>query len=140
RCASFSMRHGGRRRLVDRLVAVRWIYLQEAADADRTTVVEAHELGWFYSVRVPGSGRVVLFFTDGDLEIVRRLGRASEFEMLVLQTKLVANILHRTKAARHGQRQVVSATSSCLESATGEGWIAVGDAAASLDPLSSLGI
>ena len=39
----------------------------DKTDLDQTTLVEAVENGWWYTCRLAPEGRVVIFFTDGDL-------------------------------------------------------------------------
>ena len=38
-----------------------------AIDSDLSTTIESESLGWWYSSRIPGQRRVVVFFTDRDL-------------------------------------------------------------------------
>jgi flavin-dependent dehydrogenase len=140
RSSSFAVRRGAIRRSLDRLVAFRARYAQSECGLDRTTLVEAYDVGWFYSSPLTSLERVVLFFTDGDLPVARRLRSDSEFDAIVDRTSLISDALKRGSAVRSGTVGVVPATTTFLTATMGDGWIAAGDAAATLDPLSSLGV
>ncbi len=89
------------------------------------TLVEAVEDGWWYSARLPDKRTVVAFMTDSD---VMRVARDRWQERIPPHSRLV-----------HGP-VICPAHSQILDPPIGEGWIACGEAAASFDPLSSMGI
>lgn len=130
-------RHRGARRIaVDRLVAVVATYERSGTDDDATTTVEAVEAGWWYTCPIPHRRRVVAFLTDGDL-LAAGLRTSFGFDIAAQSTTHVAALL---PAARPVDPVVVAADTAHLEPPCGDGWLAVGDAAASFDPLSSQGI
>jgi flavin-dependent dehydrogenase len=75
------------------------------------TLIEAHETGWQYTAPLPQNRAVIAWMTDPDLRPLTA-ERATTF----------------------------SARSQHLTPCAGPGWLAVGDAAAAFDPLSSQGI
>ena len=72
--------------------------------------VEAHDVGWSYSIIGPG-------------------GREESWR-----------VYPAGQRERGGFLQRVDASSVCLSSAAGQGWVAVGDAASSFDPITSQGL
>jgi flavin-dependent dehydrogenase len=127
---------GVKRQRFDRQVAlVGWLAADRAsdadADADATLTVETTPSGWWYGCRLPGGRRVAGFVTasrpdarvwEAELRATRHLGP------LVAGYRVV------------GTPVVRAADSSLLERCYGPGWIAIGDAAASYDPLASRGL
>lgn len=100
------------------------------------TLIESEERGWWY-MSVLADRRVILnFYSDADLP---------SFE----NTKMEDNV-HRTKAisaylSDYGYRlgsspKRITTNSSWITPAIGAGWVAVGDASAAFDPLSSHGM
>lgn len=137
--ARFARSAGRRPSILDRLVGVaRVIRLSQEAPQDAVTLVEAVENGWWYSVKLPGNSIAVSFMSDSD--IVRK---ERSYVDQVWQ-----DALSRTEHTRsrvdggicETPLQIYLAHSAFLEDPVGDGWLAVGDAAASYDPLSSSGI
>jgi flavin-dependent dehydrogenase len=138
---------GARRRRDDSLLAfVARLRPAEGApvDCDARTLIEAAPDGWWYSARLPRGERLVAFHTDPDLVdpvalrsgdgFLERLHAAPHLKALLTAHK------YRLTARPWG----VDAGSARLEpvamGAAPERWLAVGDAAISLDPLSSQGL
>lgn len=139
RLSIIARRHGVARHALDRAVAViATAELAPGATAETVTLVEACEYGWWYSAPVPQARMIVGVISDPDLARARRLAAAEEFTRAARdQPHTAARI-----AAAHsiGLPQLVAAYSSQLSSVVGDAWLAVGDAAASHDPLSSSGV
>lgn len=132
RAAAVARHLGAPARRVDRLTAVgTWV---ESDDPDRTLTVEARPEGWWYTCRVPGSRRVVVFL--GDNEDVAGLGAARPSGWL----RLLGETTHMPRVGACKELTVVSADSRALHAPGGPGWWAVGDARMSWDPLSSRGL
>jgi flavin-dependent dehydrogenase len=134
-------RRGAVRLDEDRQIAA--VALMEPAGApaeDRTTLVEAVEGGWWASAILPDGRLAATFFTDVDLHDRDVLARPSAWPALLAgadhtRARLRDFIIPGGQSAR-----VVPAGSARLNSFSGDGWLAVGDAAMSLDPLSSHGL
>ena len=107
---------------------------------DSTTLIEATPDGWWYSALLPDSRLVVVYFTDADLSVARGVRKRSGWQAALLLT-----VYTRDRVAQHGGVSesapvVASAGTTLSADVTGDRWLAVGDAAASYDPLSSCGI
>ena len=105
------------------------------------TMLEAAPHGWWYAAPLPGAGgvrrRMVACFTDAPTAAALALGTADGWTETVAATRHVRGLLQR---AQPGPVRVVTAASQCLSPCAGPGWVAVGDAALAVDPLSSGGI
>jgi flavin-dependent dehydrogenase len=104
---------------------------QAAADADATLTVETTDDGWWYSCRLPGRRRVA------GLIGTRRVP-AECWEARLRATRHLAPLVAGYRLV--GAPVVRAAGSSLLARCFGPGWIAIGDAAASHDPLASRGL
>jgi flavin-dependent dehydrogenase len=135
RRASVARALGARRVRCDRLVGLVGTCSARAGDLDARTLVEAVPEGWWYTALVPGERRVVAFMTDADLVPVGPRTPAG-FRALLARTEHVAPLVGEAAI----EPQTEAAHGSRLEPATGDGWLAVGDAALAFDPLSSQGI
>lgn len=134
RLAHVARRLGAKRVRYDRLVGVSALLRSPTPDMDTYTLVEAVPEGWWYSALLADGRLAVAFMTDGDL----------------LDRNAWRSLLKRTEATRarvedHGYTLdenpiVLPAETSRLDVIAGEGWLALGDAAAAYDPLSSHGI
>jgi flavin-dependent dehydrogenase len=136
RAAPLARALGQRRRRAGRLVC-RWL-AGPAADAPSTTVIEAEPDGWWYTAALPGGRRVLAFHTDADLPSAGAgrealLGRASA-------NPVVGPLLRQVGFDPAGAAQACAAHTSWIDAAAGPGWLAVGDAALTCDPLSSQGL
>ncbi|HYP54012.1 MAG TPA: tryptophan 7-halogenase [Pyrinomonadaceae bacterium] len=138
---------GARRIRYDRLVGVAAYFPADdaedapasPADEDSFTLVEAVASGWWYSARLPGGKLIAVYMTDADLLDRDAARRAGGWLALLNVAKHTAR-----RAAETGTRpttpRVMPAHAGRLTSVAGEGWLAVGDAAVTHDPLASHGI
>jgi len=140
---SVARRCGGQPVRLDRLVAVQALLTRQesaiAADQDTRTLVEAARDGWWYTSRAPTGGRVVAFLTDADLAGPAAIRSLAGFRQHLARTEHVRQVIDCGYALRQRPRGG-DASSTRLDRVGGAGWIAVGDAALSFDPLSSQGI
>lgn len=141
RAALLARRSRMRPRTLDRLVGV-IATLGPVAPAmrDTTTLVEAAETGWWYSAPLPNRRMVVAWFSDPDLLARAEAWRPDGWERLLATSGATAERITQAGAPRPQAIQVAAAGSSLWPRVTGDGWFAVGDAAATFDPLSSHGI
>jgi len=141
RSASFARQRGVRRRAIDRMVAMVG-YVARRADAEvepAASLVEAVGDGWWYSAPLPQDRLVTVFMTDADLA----RGAASLTEAWLARlaaARHTAGRALRYGAGLAGPPCIVPAVSGRLERFGDADWLALGDAAASQDPLSSEGI
>jgi flavin-dependent dehydrogenase len=151
RPARIARRLGARRLRYDRLVGVAALLTSPTPAADTYTLVEATPEGWWYTAVLSDGRMAAVFFTDGDLLPRSLRGAGSDPELW--WRMLEATAVTRERVDGHGYRgdgtalRVVPAESSRLDTIAGgvgegwgEGWLALGDAAAAYDPLSSHGI
>ncbi len=103
--------------------------------------IEAVEDGWWYFGALPDDKAVAVMITDADLIRSERRARPRWSTWWTTQAARVPR-LRPLLAAAPGPSEYAacSADSSCLERSAGDGWVAVGDASAAYDPLSSQGI
>jgi flavin-dependent dehydrogenase len=120
----------------DRLIGVAWFGV--CTSDEPHALIESVDEGWFYSAAMPGGRVAVVYMTDSDLY---RRGCARYQDYWFRQ--LDKTTMTRSRFAPRGGRaalRVQSAASILCRTPTGEGWLAVGDAAMSVDPLSGLGV
>ena len=141
RTASLARGFGAKRMAQDRLLAF-WTLLDSTQneDSDGRTLVEATPDGWWYSVLLPSGKRLAAFLTDADLA-----DRPALLSMEKFREKLNETIHLRQLCLEHGyvvsqKPRGADASSARLNPFVRPGWLAVGDAAISFDPLSSQGI
>jgi len=120
---------GARRVIDDPLVALVAFYESADADRDSYTLVEAVENGWWYSATLPSNRLAAMFITDPP-------ARTSTFDPPPHTRARIELSGHRLTAPP----RVVDAGSARLDHFAGAAWLAIGDAAVSLDPLSSHGL
>ncbi len=128
---------GARRRRDAPLVAlVAWL-APRPGDRDTRTLVEAAPDGWWYMALLPDGSRVVAYHVDAEeaAGIVRTEGAWAE---RLARTARVRR--HLDAAAAEATPRTTDASGARLDRFHGDGWLAVGDAALSFDPLSSQGL
>ena len=100
-------------------------------------LVEAVENGWWYSTVLQDDTLVAMFMTDGNL-LNKPVSLEENFQAFIDLSKRTKGILNNYR--RVGKARAVSAISQIQSKLVGERYLAVGDAAWSVDPLSSQGI
>ncbi|MER8408162.1 FAD-dependent monooxygenase [Mesorhizobium sp. M1307] len=127
----------GRRVGTDSLVAILQYGRQDDV-ADQRMLVEASAHGWWYAVPLPDNKAVIAFLTDADL-----LKKSAGSQRVFVEDELARTSLLREFSAQLISRDYVCgypANSSIRECINGSTWVAIGDAAATYDPLSGQGI
>ena len=125
-----------RRRLSEQCAAVAWLRHPEH-DLDNTTRVKAVQNGWWYTARLPQMLRVLAFH-----------GLPADVAQMMKQPERFAEQCNATDLLSYGVQtsgfvrplKALDASVQVGESAAGPGWLAVGDAVLSFDPLSSQGV
>jgi flavin-dependent dehydrogenase len=136
--ASFARRHGGARSVVADRLAGFCRFVRPAQAMDPRTRVEAWEHGWWYTAALPDGLRIAACMTDTDIARRLRLDEEGGWRDALAAAPGTAALLR--DAVPHGEPVVRAARSRRLLPAAGEGWIAVGDAVSTFDPLSSQGV
>lgn len=101
--------------------------------------IETTELGWWYTACLPSNKVITTFFTDADIISKNKLQRIENWSKHLQSTQHIKKLLsncHSTRAdtwVRHAHTQICDTTDI-------DRFLAIGDAAVSFDPLSSMGI
>jgi flavin-dependent dehydrogenase len=129
----------GRHRLDD-ITAVCAFVTAPGHRLQSTTFVEAVQDGWWYAAPLGGDRVVVNLMTDIGLRPKAGEGKSDMLLRRLKQTLYLHEWLGN--AAGIGFEQVFAkpAGTACADRISGDGWLAVGDAACTYDPLSSYGI
>jgi len=140
RSAAVARRFGARRRNADRLVGLcAWLRRGEAHSVEPSRLlVEAVPNGWWYTTALPGGRLVAVLLTDRDLAPPGRHACFAFWRRALADTRHVRGAIGRD--AVPVAFDVRSANSCVLDEPGGAGWLAVGDAALAVDPLSSMGV
>lgn len=141
RRAAIARRHGAARRHDDRLVAFHARFRSAAGgDADARTMIESAPGGWWYTALLPSGERVAAWLTDADLADRAALLSPEGFAARLRESPHIGALLARCGYELQGRPCGTGAGSARLDRFAGDGWLAVGDAAISFDPLSSQGM
>jgi flavin-dependent dehydrogenase len=138
--SAFARRVGAEPGFLDRLMFLCGLFdASDSLSLLQLTMLEAAESGWWYAAPIPKRKLAVAFATDP--EIVRRdtLSREDRWFASLLRTRHIAPRLEGCRLLR-GNFNIRVAPSFLLDRVAGPGWLAVGDAAAAYDPISSQGI
>ena len=131
----------GRRRIsYDAMVGVVGVLKPETSrtSVDPILQLEAAEEGWWYSAPVPDGSLVITYITDRDYLSGSGL-RHTNFWLSKLEC--TSHTVARSRGFHtEGDVHVRSANTYRLERPAGDGWLAVGDAASTYDPLSAEGV
>jgi len=124
----------------DSLMAVgTFLSFDTEPNSKREQILEATELGWWYTAQLPNNKMVITLFTDADIISENKLHQANDWNYLLSSTKKVkylangATALSKKPWVRNAQTQITDPTSI-------DHFMAIGDAASSFDPISSMGI
>lgn len=125
----------------DRMVGIYRFYniaYSNKMDLGTGTCVETDPYGWWYSTTLPNKKLVIGYMTDADIANEMQIRRAHIFDKHLFKTNYTRS---RTENSTNLiEPQIVAAHTQLLSSPIGNSWLAVGDAASSYDPISSLGI
>ncbi len=102
------------------------------------TMIESIEDGWWYAASLPDAGTVAVLMTDADLYAEGSRASAHYWQDQLDTTTYTKSFVESSIPVT-GFR-IVAANSSRLDCNANKNWLAVGDAAAAFDPLSSQGV
>lgn len=129
-------RLGAKRQRIDSLTAVAAI-LPAKGSLGNLSVIEACEQGWWYGADIPDKRLVVTLMTDADVLKQEGVAELSRFRQLLSESHLLSDL---SRSADMSALQLYPASTGWLDSVAGPGWAAAGNAAISMDPLTSAGI
>ncbi|MFP2895410.1 NAD(P)/FAD-dependent oxidoreductase [Corallococcus sp. 4LFB] len=140
RAASFPRRQGVSRQLAWEQVAL-FAFSRVTRQLDEAfTLIEAVPEGFWYSAPIPGGRFILSLFTEASLHHPASVRTPDGLGALL------ANAPHtRLRLEAHGARlegvpRFVDASSARLATVCGPGWVAVGDAALTYDPIAAHGL
>ncbi|WP_417210068.1 glycine oxidase maturase GoxB [Antarctobacter sp.] len=121
----------------DRLTCQYALFTCPAQSTPRpVTLIEAEARGWWYLSVLADRRAVVNFYSDADLP-----GFAtSDLSRYARQTQAISAFLSDYGYRISGAARRIACNSTWLAPAIGPGWVAIGDASAAFDPLSSHGM
>lgn len=131
-------RLGARRRVETSLVCVAG-WLDGTEWASSLTMLEAVAYGWWYLARLPDAGVAVVVASDGAGVRERGLADPSGWSRALSATRHVGPTVAQGRL-RGPSVRVSVAPVGLLDPPAGPGWLAVGDAAMSHDPVTSRGV
>ncbi|HEV2842229.1 MAG TPA: tryptophan 7-halogenase [Chthoniobacterales bacterium] len=139
RAALVARRLGAQPSVVDRLVGVTgFMDFPQPFNDEHFALVEACRDGWWYSACLPQRRMAVTFMSDPEIVRELRAQHVSGWSALLASTRLTRARVGNGSSP--GTLFARTAGSQWLRPAGGDRWLAVGDAAAAFDPLSSMGI
>ncbi len=105
--------------------------------------MESEPDGWWYTAPVPGGSgrpaRILAFHSDADIATAC-IGDPAALIDRARRLPGIGGMIDRAGFATDGPARTTPANSAVLDPAAGDGWIAIGDAALSFDPLASRGL
>lgn len=130
---------GVRTRRDDHLVGVGcFLEFGNRRELQHDMLIEAVESGWWYSATLPQNSMTIVFFSDADIITSNKLNQPVAWNRLLQETRQMKHIVKG--AYNQGTPWVRNAHTQISYSTDRENFIAIGDAAASFDPISSMGI
>ncbi len=136
RTAAVARHLGARRCRVDSLCGISSVL--DFPMTQQTLVLEATSYGWWYLTPLNRSQTLVCLISDVDIIQYLSAFHSSSWLGLLKKVKFISSRLGALPD------EVETRTHPCesgiLDRVTGDGWIAVGDAASMVDPLSSIGV
>lgn len=121
----------------DRLGCQYALFSSVSADDPRpVTLIEAEERGWWYMSLLADRHVVLNFYSDADLPGIKTAALEAEAG----KTKAIGAYLSDYGYTMHSTAKRITTNSSWIAPAVGAGWVAIGDASAAFDPLSSHGM
>jgi flavin-dependent dehydrogenase len=137
RASVIARKSGVRKRTIDRLTAFCSVIEQPHDRLSGISFIESVPDGWWYAAPVGKNEVVINFMTDSDLPEINEAGLRQWLFQKLHQANHLPDYVHLADVP---DVQVRTASTSFLEQPSGPGWIAVGDALCTYDPLTAYGI
>lgn len=139
RLASVGRKLGVESKRDDELTAIgRFLYFKEAQHIKQDIVIEAIEDGWWYCATLPNQTMALTFFSDANIIQEKRLKKIENWSALLAKTTYINRKI--AAADSIGKPWIKNAFSQVTDILSRKNFLAVGDAVASFDPISSMGI
>ncbi len=123
----------------DRLTGIGFFLKTDNDKDDGAQVIESVKLGWWYSAPLPHNQRVICFFTDADIASTQKLNKTDKWLALLAESTFIKFRLTGTNRLSD-KPWVKRAHSRLLSENLPAGYVPVGEASCSFDPISSMGI
>lgn len=136
RAAQVARALGANRVQLDRVVCAARVFAI-GSEPPGDTFIEAAPDGWWYVSPLPDQRRIIALFTDAHAVVQARLATVDGWTDALARTEHVGDL---ACGVPRGKVRVTTSASHELEPPVGHDWIAVGDAALAVDPLSSGGV
>jgi flavin-dependent dehydrogenase len=139
---SFLARRQGAERLYedDQLALVAFLHSECEFQMPATSLIETTEDGWWYSAKIPNNRVATAFMCAPGKDRRKQWIDADNWWQLMARSKRTSERINPLKMSLIADPRFVAADSSILDSIVGNGWLAVGDAAMTYDPLAAHGI
>lgn len=138
RSSYFAKQRGCKRVARDKLVCG-WLIGHDSVGGGISHLHSEPE-GWWYTAPLPNDRRLLSFYTDSDLDAAASAHSIGGLLARLHYTPKLRNLLDAYGFSADGTFTFCAAHSAALDQASGTGWLAVGDAALSFDPLSAQGL
>lgn len=124
----------------DRLIALVGILIPDSLEdsIESALTLEAVESGWWYRTPLPTGTIIAVFMTDRDLFVDTQISPTTYWLKMAVQSATIPNLLTRYQLKNNVT--IKNASTFCLDRMSGTGWLAIGDAACTFDPLAGKGI
>ncbi len=123
----------------DELVAIgAFVTFEKGKTPAQEVLLETVEEGWWYCATLPNDKIGLTLFTDAGIAKEKQLQKTHQFNQLLLNTRYIKNKVKQ--GAAYQSPWVRNAFSKLVDITPVKNYIAVGDAIASFDPISSMGI
>ena len=131
---------GARHKTFDRLIGIGQEYADPAASNHPYTLVETTPQGWWYAAPLAPQRSMLMLMTDADLARDARWGDSTQWLDALASTQHVRARV-RAAAPSSTPHTYCAVSQRLLRDPQGpRGWLAVGDAALAVDPISGSGV
>ena len=124
----------------DQLALVAFLQKQDTAPHPGQSLIETTQDGWWYSAEIPRQRVVTSFLCTPNKKQRKQWLQPENWWRLISSTTQISKSITPENFQLLEMPKFVAADSGILESVIGQGWLAVGDAAMTYDPIASHGI
>ena len=140
RQASICRQVGVTSKKYDQLIGVgNFLKYEDGRILEQHQILETAEMGWWYYAALPNDVMTLTFFSDADIISKHQLHKTANWNQLLHKTRQIKNQV-KGASTEAGNPWFRNAFSQISYSPECENFLAIGDAAASFDPISSMGI